>query len=205
MSREILQIIKGIDQENIEIKIALQCAPLLMGIKISNLLIVATGNARHVFQRFRGTAVSMCVLCRTKHKTVFFLYRRKALEDYLNFPKVHDLMEYLGYQSLQLNMVLKECSRRYQEYATGGKEFPHELGLLLGYPAEDVAGFIENQGKNPLYTGYWKVYSDVREARRLFESYNQAQETVVRMIACGLNIQNILTRYHSGQVCELVL
>ncbi len=205
MSRETLQIIKRIDQDNIEIKIALQCAPLLTGIKISNLFIVPTGNARHVFQRFRGTAVSMCVLCRTKHKTVFFLYRREELENYLNSPKVHNLMEYLGYQSPQLNVVLKECSRRYQEYAAEGRGFPHELGLLLGYPAEDVAGFIENQGKNPLYTGYWKVYSNVREARRLFESYNQAQETVIRMISRGFDIQNILKIYHSGQFCGLVL
>lgn len=25
--------------------------------------------------------------------------------------------------------------------------FPHEMGVLLGYPTEDVLGFIENQGK----------------------------------------------------------
>ena len=32
--------------------------------------------------------------------------------------------------------------------------FPHEIGLLLGYPVEDVLGFIRYQGKNYLYTGY---------------------------------------------------
>ncbi len=35
-----------------------------------------------------------------------------------------------------------------------GKQFPHEMGLLLGYPVEDVVGFMENNGKNYLYSGY---------------------------------------------------
>lgn len=205
MSREVLQIIKRLNQENIDIKIALQCAPLLTGIKISNLLIVATGNAQHVFQRFQGTPIAMCVLCRTKQKTVFFLYRKDELEAYLNSSNVRNLLEYLGYSTLRLNIVLKECSRRYQQYVLDEKEFPHELGLLLGYPVEDVMGFIENEGKNPLYTGYWKVYSNVRETMNLFERYNQAQETVVRMVSCGFDIQNILKIYHTKKYCELVV
>ncbi|MDF2513875.1 MAG: hypothetical protein K0S04_3741 [Herbinix sp.] len=205
MSRELLQIIKRIDQDNIEIKIALQCAPLLTGIKISNLLIVATGNAQQVFQGFQGTPIAMCVLSRTKHKTVFFLYRKDKLEGYLNSSKVQDLLKYFGYQSLSLNLVLKECSRRYRQYVADEKEFPHELGLLLGYPVEDVIGFIENQGKNPLYTGYWKVYSNVIETKNLFEKYNQAQETVVRMIYSGFGVQNILKIYHGIQYCEVVV
>jgi hypothetical protein len=206
MSREVLQLLKRIDQDNnIEIKIALQCAPLLTGIKISNLFIVATGNAKHVFQRFQGTPIAMCVLCKTKQKTVFFLYRQEELETYLRSPKVKELLEYLGYESHQLNTVLKECSKRYQQYVTDEKEFPHELGLLLGYPTEDVIGFIENQGKNPLYTGYWKVYSNLREALNLFEKYNQARETVVRMISSGFDVQNILKIYQERKCCELVV
>ena len=206
MSQELLQIIKRMDQNNnIEIKIALQCPPLLTGIKISNLLIVATGNAQHVFQRFQGTRVSMCVLCRTKQKTVFFLYNREELEAYLNSFDVHELLGYLGYQTPSLTTVLKECSRRYQQYAKGEQDFPHELGLLLGYPVEDVIGFIENQGKNPLYSGYWKVYSNVSETLNLFENYNQARETVVRMISRGIDVQNILKMYHTVQYFEFAV
>ena len=49
-----------------------------------------------------------------------------------------------------------------------GKRFPHEIGVLLGYPAEDVKGFVVNEGKNYLYSGYWKVYGDLSEAKQLF-------------------------------------
>ena len=54
-------------------------------------------------------------------------------------------------------------------------EFPHEIGLLLGYPFEDVIGFIENEGRNYLYSGYWKVYKNKEEKCKLFNLYNQTR------------------------------
>ena len=48
---------------------------------------------------------------------------------------------------------------RYRAYMNGSKIFPHEMGLLLGYPVEDVTGFMVHGGKNSLYSGYWKVYA----------------------------------------------
>ena len=44
--------------------------------------------------------------------------------------------------------------KRYACYMEEKGAFPHEIGLLLGYPVEDVLGFIRHQGKNYLYTGY---------------------------------------------------
>lgn len=37
-------------------------------------------------------------------------------------------------------------------------DFPHEVGFFLGYPAEDVVGFIRNKGQNFKFCGRWKVY-----------------------------------------------
>ena len=36
-------------------------------------------------------------------------------------------------------------------------------------------GFIENQGKNYLCSGYWKVYKDKDEKCKIFTLYNQAR------------------------------
>lgn len=36
MSREIFEIVQGMDLKNIETQLALQCAPLITGLKISN-------------------------------------------------------------------------------------------------------------------------------------------------------------------------
>ena len=40
MCQEVFEIVQNMDKSHIETRIALQCAPLITGIKISNLLIV---------------------------------------------------------------------------------------------------------------------------------------------------------------------
>ena len=42
-------------------------------------------------------------------------------------------------------------------------KFPHEIGIFLGYPLADVAGFIRNKGRNCKCIGTWKVYGDAFE------------------------------------------
>lgn len=37
------------------------------------------------------------------------------------------------------------------------EDFPHEVGLFLSYPPEDVAGFIANNARRCKCAGLWKV------------------------------------------------
>ena len=54
----------------------------------------------------------------------------------------------------------------------GEPGFPHEMGVLLGYPVEDVRGFMEQNGQNALYQGYWKVYAHVPDVyKRQYEGF----------------------------------
>lgn len=41
----------------------------------------------------------------------------------------------------------------------------------MGYPYDDVVGFIENKGENSLCSGCWKVYSRARDAQACFCCY----------------------------------
>lgn len=50
---------------------------------------------------------------------------------------------------------------------------PHEVGLFLGYPPEDVSGFISARGKASKCVGTWKVYGDVAAAQRTFARYHK--------------------------------
>ena len=74
--------------------------------------------------------------------------------------------------------------------------FPHEMGLLLGYPVEDVEGFIKHCGKNYLYSGYWKVYKDVEEKKKIFEAYENAKEQMILFLAQGYKMRSII------QMCQ---
>ena len=72
-----------------------------------------------------------------------------------------------------------------KQYASGEQGFPHEIGVFLGYPVEDVEGYMQNDGKNFLLVGYWKVYGEKEQALRLFASYDEAREQTVREVLAG--------------------
>ena len=72
--------------------------------------------------------------------------------------------------------ILLRFKKRYEAYLNDEhKQFPHEMGLLLGYPIEDVRGFIEHNGCGCLYSGYWKVYRNVPLKKKMFEDFEKAK------------------------------
>ena len=184
MSKETLDLMLGLNRQELEIQIALQCAPLLTGRKISNLLTVDKRFRSAVLRLFRSSAVSCYVLYESDDRITFLLYVRKKLEAYLRTEKVKKLMEEFGCSGCILSKILYRVSERYRAHMEGKGDFPHEIGLLLGYPPEDVIGFIENRGQNPL-----------EECRKVFAGYDQAREKVIHMVSSGMTVKNIMELY----------
>ena len=71
------------------------------------------------------------------------------------------------------------------------EHYPHEMGIFLGYPLEDVRGFIRHEGKESRYTGYWKVYGDVTQAKQIFQAYDDAKECAVMEYMAGKHMREI--------------
>lgn len=195
MSQEIYEIVKGMDLENIETQLALQCAPLITGLKVSNLLIIPKGNEEVVKRILNRTGISYYRLIQTRTKTTFLLFRRNELEEFLADENVRNVLMKAGYKSLQIDKILRTFSLRYEAYIQGDKSFPHEMGLLLGYPVEDVVGFVENNGKNFLYSGYWKVYENQKAKVKLFDKFKVAEETLIHLLSNGLSMSDIIDIY----------
>ena len=80
-------------------------------------------------------------------KCLVLFYRPEQLEAYLGSPEVSKLIREYGYADMNLEEMLMRLSGRAADFAARGMGFPHEIGAFLGYPAEDVRGFIENEGK----------------------------------------------------------
>ena len=134
MSKETLDLMLGLNRQELEIQIALQCAPLLTGRKISNLLTVDKRFRSAVLRLFRSSAVSCYVLYESDDRITFLLYVREKLEAYLRTEKVKKLMEEFGCSGCMLSKILYRVSERYRAHMEGKGDFPHEIGLLLGYP-----------------------------------------------------------------------
>ena len=110
MSREVLEILEKMDKKELKTQLALQCAPLLTGIKLSNLLTVTKSNEEDVKDLFRNTEITVHTLYQTKHRTIFLLFREKQLLAYLNEEDVKETMRLFGYQTLRLIDIFVKTS-----------------------------------------------------------------------------------------------
>ena len=109
--------------------------------------------------------------------------------------QVRQILKKLGYINYNLDSLLEVFQMKYIRYMEGREEFPHEMGLFLGYPIEDVIGYLKNDGKNSLFTGYWKVYDNMQEKIKLFQKFEQAKEAVIRYIAAGMSVPEVIGSY----------
>lgn len=117
----------------------------------------------------------------TQHKNALvMIYRRELLSRALGCDEACCLLAEFGYPLHDVDACL-ECLQG--KFCSG---FPHEIGLFLDYPAEDVRGFIENrQAKKLSCPCCWKVYGDVRKAAEKFQQYKQAECEAARLILAG--------------------
>lgn len=191
MSRDVIELVRSMDSGNIEFQMALQCAPVIAGLKISNLLIISADNELLFHEILEKTEISAYRLLFYKGKVVYILFRKEQLESFLAIEEVRRVFTGEGYTSFSTESILKCFRDRYTAYRTAGADFPHEMGLLLGYPVEDVIGFMKNDGSNYLYSGYWKVYEKPDEKRKLFKQFEYAREELLRMLAKGISIREI--------------
>lgn len=192
MRQEIFKLVCEMDMDDIDTQLALQCAPIITDLKFSNLLIIPTGGKNRVEKLLQGTDISYYILLDEKDKTTMLLYKQMELQDYLSGSVQTQMMQKLGYRSVRLFDILPVFRARYAHYMQDSILFPHEMGLLLGYPAEDVAGFIKHKGENFLYNGYWKVYSNPLEKQKIFDRYEAARENLVELVSKGVHMENIL-------------
>ena len=178
-------------EEKFGFRVVTQCAPVLKGVKISNLITMKPGGWRKIRAYLKKSRIICIPLYADAEKEVLFLYRYEQLERHLKNREVREFLRGCGYESFEVASVLVRLRRRYQLYAGISKEFPHELGVLLGYPVGDVQGFIDNRGENSLTSRYWKVYQNPKEAERIFDLYDRVKEQALKEIMCGRTLSHV--------------
>lgn len=174
--------------EQFEKDLAFFCAPALAGIKPSNLLACSRETypdlprlAEQYNLALNTAKIRFTILCSCGQRQLLLVYRTDRLEQQIKQPAVQSLLKALGYPiNGNLFAMLEYLKLRFHQ-----EEFPHEIGLFLGYPVEDVLGFWENQGKNCRYCGHWKVYGDVTAAKRRFDQYDRCRTALCQRICQG--------------------
>ena len=72
---------------------------------------------------------------------------------------------------------------------------PDEIGIFLGYPLSDVIAFSSDEKRECLVVGYWKVYSNIPRAKKMFSRYDRARKHMMTSLENGAMPQNILQAY----------
>lgn len=180
-------------EKNYQETIASQCAQVLMDVKPSNLLILTREEEAYFLEMQDFPGISCLRLYEGEKKSTWFLYRADMLESTLMWPQTRQFLETCGYHPMTdtMDSMLERLAERFTAYKEGTMDFPHEMGIFLGYPLADVKGFIEHQGKNYLCSGYWKVYQNEHKARRTFQMYQTVKELVLHLVSEGMGLQEI--------------
>ncbi len=134
--------------------------------------------------KFLDKGIKMVLLKAGDSSALIYLYREDMLKsDFADLNAKEILSEY-GYENLSIEKAINKLSKRLSTY----DEFPHEIGIFLGYPPNDVKGFICNSGKNCSLCKYWKVYGEKDKALKKFAKYDKCKEVYKRLWKDGRDI-----------------
>ena len=176
-------------------KLAFHTAPTLLGIKCASLFSLSSSefdlefHSRYFNRRTAALGLASRILCSCKNRSLILVYSREQLAKRLADSSVKAILGRYGYTS---DMTVDECLDRLSERIGGSESFPHEIGVFLGYPVEDVMGFIENKGENFKLCGAWKVYGSVENARRTFADYDRCRNFLCSKLKGGADIYQTL-------------
>lgn len=131
-----------------------------------------------------SSGIRFFVLKEDEKSALVYVYRAGALGKILEDARVRSFLKKCGYTDFSTEAVLKKLKERFSH----GGDFPHEIGIFLGYPLGDVIGFIQNSGKNCKCTGCWKVYCDECSAKKTFDKFKKCTEVYTRLWSQGRTV-----------------
>ena len=168
------------------------CSPTLAGIKTGNLFSCAcpsrkdlTRDLCRLNKKLVPRGIRILPLRVRKGRALIYAYRPNALESDLTDHRARALLLKYGYVPENPNGCVVHLIHRLRSEG----EFPHEIGLFLSYPPEDVKGFLEHRPCKCV--GCWKVYENEEAAKKTFAKYKACTRVYCRQLASGIDIERL--------------
>lgn len=178
-------------------KLAYHSAPSLLGLKPANLFSLnqRAYNFDTEVRRFRRNmghyGLRMRTICRNQNRCTLLVFREDMLKRLLQDPDRRVVLTAYGYEA---SWDLEACLTFLSGRISHSVEFPHETGIFLGYPVQDVIGFIQNRGENFKLCGVWKVYDNPEQAQHTFDLYDRCREALCKQLEGDGDLYQTLPR-----------
>ena len=184
-------------ERNFETVMIEQCSPVLAGLKPANLFRHENRDRAAFYATVAGwdarlapKGIRLLVLkeCPHSHWYLVYLYRPAKLGAALAQPGVGAFLRREGYALPSDPATPAGCAQLLRQLAgrlSCDGDFPHEIGVFLGYPLGDVEGFIANRGRNFTCCGCWKAYGDPAAAQRIFDQFQKCTAIYLRLFHSG--------------------
>lgn len=176
--------------------IGFHCAPAIRGIKVANLVAVPrqmddvmTGLLSTYNAQFNERGLFFYELCHCEKRRLVLVFRRHMLTEYLRRPEHLQFLARYGYDPHQ---TVEAWLARLRQRLEASCDFPHEIGIFLGYPLADVEAFIAQKGRGYKLCGEWKVYGNLTSAQRAFHCFQACREYCHTQLLNGKQLASLV-------------
>lgn len=170
------------------------CAPTLAGLKIGSIFCLDKNyngeDMKKCVEILRKKGLAVRGVRGYKGQRLIYVYRPKGLRSVLNDRCNECILRQIGYPSVSETEAVSFLLNRIATQ----RDFPHEIGLFLGYPTDDVKGYIENQGRNFILSGMWKVYCNEEQAKKCFVNYKKCTAVYMNCYKNGTGLERLTVK-----------
>lgn len=138
-------------------------------------------------RKLRSKGIRILPLRYKDGSALIYFYRPSLLSKDMENRETCRMLSERGYALATCERRIAQLIKRLSDCA----EFPHEIGLFLGYPPEDVSGFIENRACGCKCAGCWKVYGDRETAEQTFLRYKKCTRIYQNQWEKGTSIERL--------------
>ena len=177
------------------------CAPCLLGKKPASLFSVPLeifNKSKVGMEYLKNLGLSIHFLYEINEKAHILMFSEKKARKLINMGEIRKAYSFFGYrEDFRFEDLMENLFKKFTQFESNGLQqqsvgvFPHEIGLFLGYPPEDVLQYYIKKGKDYLFSGYWKVYTNPEKALETFKLYDECRAYCMKKVR--LNFYHLLS------------
>ncbi|MCB2290603.1 DUF3793 family protein [Clostridium sp. CS001] len=193
--RKFLKITNSYDDiEYLLSVIMCNAAPTIKNHKTSSLINFRNNNRnlKDVWEKYKNEVkekldVDFFELKKDETSTLVLFYNKEKIKLGIRDSRSMEFLKRFGYnESMDIHECLSFLGKRFENLC------PHEIGVFLGYPIEDVVSFVDYPSSKCKMVGYWKIYHDIEKAEIIFNKYDEIKHDIMTLMVKGMKPTEVL-------------